>query len=109
MDRRRRRVEQRGAGEVTAIAVDPSDPSGNTVYAAGASGGVWKTTNFLTTNSAGPTWIPLTNFGPNAALNISSIAIYPRNGNPGQSIIVAATGSALRGPEQHRPPRASAS
>ncbi len=27
------------------LAVDPSDPSGNTVYVAGASGGVWKTTN----------------------------------------------------------------
>ena len=38
------------AGQVSAIAVDPSDPSGNTVYVAGASGGVWKTTNFLTTD-----------------------------------------------------------
>ena len=27
------------------LAVDPSDPSGNTVYISGASGGVWKTTN----------------------------------------------------------------
>ena len=44
-----------GAGQVTAIAVDPSDPSGNTVYVAGASGGVWKTTDFLTTNPGGPT------------------------------------------------------
>src|SRR5262249_30880524 len=35
-------------GRVQAVAVDPSDPSGNTVYAAGASGGVWRTTNFLT-------------------------------------------------------------
>ncbi len=86
-----------GAGEVTAIAVDPSDPSGNTVYAAGASGGVWKTTDFLTTNPSGPTWIPLTNFGPNAALNISSIAIFPRNGDPTQSVIIAATGGATAG------------
>jgi len=30
------------------LAVDPSDPSGNTVYIAGASGGVWKTTNAKT-------------------------------------------------------------
>jgi subtilisin-like proprotein convertase family protein len=86
-----------GAGEVTAIAVDPSDPSGNTVYAAGASGGVWKTTDFLTTNPDGPTWIPLTNFGPNAALNISSIAIFPVNDNTAQSIIIAATGGASAG------------
>jgi len=27
------------------LAVDPSDPSGNTIYVSGASGGVWKTTN----------------------------------------------------------------
>ena len=27
------------------LAVDPRDSSGNTVYIAGASGGVWKTTN----------------------------------------------------------------
>ena len=67
---------------MNAIAVDPSDPSGNTVYVGGASGGIWKTTDFLTTNPAGPTWIPLTNFGPNAAINISSIAIFPRNGDP---------------------------
>ena len=86
-----------GAGEITAIAVDPSDPSGNTVYAAGASGGVWKTTDFLTTNPAGPSWTPLTNFGPSSAVNIASIAIYPRNSDPNQSIIIAATGGATAG------------
>jgi hypothetical protein len=31
-------------GRITAIAVDPSDPSGNTVYVSAANGGVWKTT-----------------------------------------------------------------
>ena len=84
-------------GEVTAIAVDPSDPTGNTVYVGGASGGVWKTTDFLTTNPNGPTWIPLTNFGPSAAINISSISIFPRNDNPDQSIIIAATGGSTSG------------
>ena len=77
--------------------MDPSDPSGNTVYAAGASGGVWKTTDFLTTNPAGPTWTPLTNFGPSSAVNIASIAIFPRNSDPNQSIIIAATGGATAG------------
>ncbi len=33
----------------------PVRPSGNTVYVAGASGGIWKTTDFLTTNPSGPT------------------------------------------------------
>ena len=64
------------AGRVSSIAVDPSDPSGNTVYAAGASGGVWKTTNFLTTDPNGPTWIPLTDFGPTYGINIGSIAVF---------------------------------
>jgi subtilisin-like proprotein convertase family protein len=85
------------AGQVNAIAVDPSDPSGNTVYVGGASGGIWKTTDFLTTNPAGPTWIPLTNFGPTAAVNIASITIFPRNDNPDDSIIIAATGGANSG------------
>ena len=89
------------AGQVNAIAVDPSDPSGNTVYVGGASGGVWKTTNFLTTNPNGPTWVPLTNFGPSSAVNISSITIFPRNDNPNQSIIIAATGGVHQRPGGH--------
>ena len=79
-------------GQIGAIAVDPSDPSGNTVYIGGASGGVWKTTDFLTTSPLGPTWIPLTDFGPTFSLNIGSIAIFPRNDNPNDSIIIASTG-----------------
>src|SRR5438093_3898797 len=80
------------AGRVTAIAMDPSDPSGNTVYVGGASGGVWKTTNFLTTDPHGPTYIPLTDFGPNTSLNIGSLAVFSRNNDPSQSIVFAATG-----------------
>jgi subtilisin-like proprotein convertase family protein len=86
-------------GQVTAIAVDPSDTTGNTVYVGGASGGVWKTTNFLTTSPNGPTWAPLTNFGPSAAINIGSISIFPRNHDPAQSIIVVGTGGASSGPQ----------
>jgi len=80
------------SGRVTGLAIDPSDPSGNTVYAAGASGGIWKTTDFLTTSAAGPTWIPLTDFGPTSGVNIGGIAVFPRNNNTNQSIIIAATG-----------------
>ena len=32
-------------GRATAVAIDPNDPSGNTVYAGGAYGGVWKSSN----------------------------------------------------------------
>ena len=80
------------AGQVTASAVDPSDPTGNTVFIGAANGGIWKTTNFLTNNPLGPTWLPLTDFGPTNSLNIGSIAIYPRNNDPCQSLILATTG-----------------
>ena len=78
------------SGRIGGIAVDPSDPSGNTVYIGGASGGIWKTTSFLSPN--GPTWIPLTDFGPTFAIDIGGIAVFPRNDDPNQSIIFAATG-----------------
>jgi subtilisin-like proprotein convertase family protein len=80
------------SGRVTGLAVDPSDPSGNTVYVGAASGGVWKTTDFLTTSPNGPTWVPLTDLGPTYSLNIGSIAIFGRNHDPNQSVIFAATG-----------------
>ncbi len=80
------------SGRTTGLAIDPSDPSGNTVYAGGASGGIWKTTDFLTTNPAGPTWIPLTDFGPTSGVNTGGIAVFPRNNDPNQSIVIVATG-----------------
>lgn len=82
------------AGRIGAIAIDPSDPSGNTAYVAGASGGLWKTINFLTTDPSGPTYIPLIDDAPTLGLNVSSIAIFGRNNDPNQSIIYAATGDA---------------
>jgi len=33
------------AGRATAVAIDPADPTGNTVYIGGAQSGVWKSTN----------------------------------------------------------------
>jgi subtilisin-like proprotein convertase family protein len=80
------------ASRITGVAVDPSDASGNTVYAGGASGGIWKSTNFLTASALGPNWVPLTDFGPTDALDTGSITVFPRNGDPNQSIIFALTG-----------------
>ena len=80
------------SSRISGLAVDPSDPSGNTVYVGGASGGVWKTTNFLTTDPAGPTYVPLTDLGPNFSLNIGSIAVFGRDGNTARSMVFAATG-----------------
>ncbi len=59
------------SGRVTALAVDPSDTSGNTVYLGAAQGGVWKTTD------GGATWVPLTD--KQASLAIGAIALAPSN------------------------------
>lgn len=93
-------------GRVSSIAVDPSDPTGNTVYVAGASGGVWRTTNFLTRNPNGPNYVPLTDFGPNNAINVGTIALFPDpNGDPLKTTILVGTGSdSLNDPQLDRPP-----
>ena len=57
------------SGRVTALAIDPR--SNDTVYAGGANGGVWKTTD------GGGTWTPITDDQPSLA--IGSIAIDPTN------------------------------
>ncbi len=82
------------AGPVATVAYDPSDPTRNTVYVGAASGGIWKTTNFLTTSPGGPTYTPVTDFGPNYGLNVGSIATYARNADPNQTILIAGTGFA---------------
>ncbi|WP_406701360.1 Ig-like domain-containing protein (plasmid) [Singulisphaera sp. Ch08] len=82
------------SGQIGGIAIDSSDPSGNTVFVAGSSGGIWKTTNFLTTDPNGPTYVPLTDFGPSFGMNIGSIAVFSRNNDPKQSIVIAGTGFA---------------
>ncbi len=82
------------AGRATSVAIDASDPSGNTVYIGAAYGGVWKSTN------AGPdspdpetvTWTPLTD--NQQTLAVGSIAIQPQlsNPDPTKSVILAGTG-----------------
>ena len=69
---------------------------GNTVYIGGASGGVWKTTNFLTRNSSGPIWVPLTDFGPTTSLNIADIEVFSRNGDNLEVEVPITVAEALR-------------
>ncbi len=61
-------------GRITAIAIDPADPTGNTVYLGTTGGGVWKSTN-----AAGPaigvTFTPLTDTLPVFSANARSAAI----------------------------------
>jgi hypothetical protein len=80
------------AGRATAIAIDPADPSGNTVYIGGAQGGVWKSTNAANPDPNGVTWSAIADDQP--TLSIGSIAIQPGNNDPGKSVILAATGEA---------------
>ena len=68
------------SGRVTAIAVDTSDATGNTVYVGGAEGGVWKTTN------GGTNWSALTD--AQFSLAIGSLAIDPNN----NQVVYAGTG-----------------
>ena len=74
------------------MAIDPADPTGNTVYIAGAQGGVWKSTNAANPSPSAVTWTPLTD--DQATLSFGSIAIQPGNTNPANSLILAATGEA---------------
>jgi hypothetical protein len=80
------------AGRVTAVAIDPADPTGNTVYLGGAQGGVWKSTNAAYAVANNVAWIPVTD--NQATLSIGSIAIQPGNSDPSKSVILAATGEA---------------
>ena len=65
------------SGRVTAIAVDPNDATGNTVYIGGANGGVWKSTNAAASDAAAVNWTPLTD--QQASLATGAIAVQPRN------------------------------
>jgi hypothetical protein len=80
------------SGRATAVVVDPADLTGNTVYAGGAYGGVWKSTNAgpLSQNPASVTWIPVTD--TQATLAVGSIAIQPGNTDPAKSVVVVGTG-----------------
>lgn len=70
--------EERGpnnvGGRTRAILIDAADPTNNTVIAGGVSGGIWRTTNFMSTN---PKWIKIDDFFENLA--VSSIVQDPTN------------------------------
>lgn len=75
------------SGRVTSLAIDSTDdPTGNTVYAGAAYGGVWVTTNAL---SATPTWKPLTDGQP--TLSVGAIALAPGS-SAGIPTIIIGTG-----------------
>jgi hypothetical protein len=81
------------SGRVTALAVDPCDTTGNTVYAGGADGGVWVSFNALNGNPV--TWHPLTDNEPSLSTGAIALASKPCqmfNGHAQSSLILAGTG-----------------
>ncbi len=80
------------AGRATAVAIDPADPSGNTLYIGGAQSGIWKSTNAAAATASSVTWLPVSD--TQATLSIGAIAIQPGNSDPAKSVILAATGEA---------------
>jgi hypothetical protein len=82
------------SGRATAVAIDPADPTGNTVYIGGAYGGVWKSTNAgpASPSPSNVVWQPLTD--NQATLAVGAIAIQPGNTNANDSLILVGTGEA---------------
>jgi hypothetical protein len=78
------------SGRATAVAIDPADPTGNTVYIGGAQSGVWKSTNAASNTANNVTWTPVSD--DQATLSIGAIAIQPGNTDPIKTVILAATG-----------------
>src|SRR5271165_3330748 len=80
------------SGRATAVAIDPADPTGNTLYIGGAQGGIWKSTNGANSTATAVAWTAVADDA--ATLSIGAIAIKPGNSNPANSLILAATGEA---------------
>ncbi|MGA3082135.1 MAG: choice-of-anchor D domain-containing protein [Terracidiphilus sp.] len=87
-------------GRITALALDPSDATGNTLYAGSTGGGVWRSQNVDTSGLANISFLPLTDepaplcnpaFVSGAAL--ASISIGALTVQPGGTgVILAGTG-----------------
>jgi hypothetical protein len=103
-------IENYGAvsGRATAIAVDPSDQSGNTIYIGGAYGGVWKSQNAGNLDPSQVRWTSLTDNLHDAistgcsgtqglpsyppTLAVGSIAVQPGNTDATKSVVLVGTG-----------------
>lgn len=79
-------------GRATAVAIDPADPSGNTVYIGGAQSGIWKSVNAANPTANNVGWTAKTD--TQATLSIGAIGIQPGNSDPAKTLILAATGEA---------------
>ena len=82
------------SGRATTVAIDPNDPTGNTVYAGGAYGGVWKSPNAgnLSPSPVAVNWTPLTDNQATLAIGAVAVQKHLANPNPANSVILAGTG-----------------
>jgi hypothetical protein len=100
------------SGRATAVAVDPNDSTGNTVYVGGAYGGLWRSVNAgpLCADPSTVTWnVPSSQTpqtcsattGPTASLlddqptlSVGALAIEPQlsNPDPAKSVVLVGTG-----------------
>jgi len=78
------------SGRATAVAVDPADTTGNTVYVGGAYGGLWKSTNAgpASSDPANVSWAPL--IDNQATLAVGAVAVQAQSESP--SLILVGTG-----------------
>lgn len=73
------------SGRVTSLATDlQNDPTGNTVYLGAAYGGVWRSTNAL---SSSPTWTPISD--QTQSLAVGALALIPGTNPP---VVIVGTG-----------------
>ena len=81
-------------GRISALALDPSDGTGNTLYVGTTGGGVWRSQNADTSSAAGISFIPLTDdLSALSGAADSSISIGALTAQPGGTgVILAGTG-----------------
>jgi len=81
------------SGRATAVAIDPADSTGNTVYLGGAHGGVWRSSNAgsLSASATSVVWTPVLDY--ESTLAVGAIAIQPSgNTDTNKSVILVGTG-----------------
>lgn len=85
------------AGRVTALALDPGDATGNTLYVGTTGGGVWLSPNAATSDATTVAFSPMTDTVTNLSsatepsLSIGALSVQPGQ-NVGAGVILAGTG-----------------
>ena len=81
-------------GRISALALDPSDPTGNRLFVGTTGGGVWVSQNAATSSTANIRFVPLTDNlaamsgATDASISIGALSVQPG----GTGVILAGTG-----------------